>query len=36
VITFLGWGLAQKLSQETGIPVIAAEDGMKFDLAQLK
>jgi len=30
------WELAQKLSQETGISVIAARDGMKFDLAQLE
>jgi len=28
------WELAEKLTQETGIPVIAARDGMKFDLAQ--
>jgi ribonuclease BN (tRNA processing enzyme) len=28
------WELAEKLSQETGITVIAARDGMKFDLAQ--
>jgi len=30
------WELAQKLSQETGISVIAARDGMKFNLAQLE
>ena len=30
------WELAQKLSQETGISVIAARDGMRFDLAQLE
>lgn len=29
------WKLAERLSQETGINVIAARDGMKFDLAQL-
>jgi len=30
------WELAQKLSQETGISVIAARDGMRFDLARLE
>jgi len=30
------WELAQNLSQETGISVIAARDGMRFDLAQLE
>ena len=30
------WELAQKLSQETGISVIAARDGMRFDLVQVK
>lgn len=30
------WELAQKLTEEIGIPVIAARDGMRFDLAQLK
>jgi phosphoribosyl 1,2-cyclic phosphodiesterase len=30
------WELAQKLTQETGITVIAARDGMKFDLARLE
>ena len=30
------WELAEKLTKETGITVIAARDGMKFDLAQLK
>jgi phosphoribosyl 1,2-cyclic phosphodiesterase len=30
------WELAGELSDETGISVIAARDGMKFDLAQLK
>ena len=30
------WELARKLTEETGIPVIAARDGMRFDLAQLK
>ena len=29
------WELAGKLTEETGIRVIAARDGMKFDLAQL-
>jgi phosphoribosyl 1,2-cyclic phosphodiesterase len=29
------WELAQKLSDETGITIIAARDGLKFDLAQL-
>jgi len=29
------WGIAQKLSEETGTRVIAARDGMKFDLSQL-
>ncbi len=28
-------GIAEKLSQETGVKVIAAEDGMKFDLSEL-
>ena len=30
------WELARKLTEETGISVIAARDGMKFDLAQLE
>jgi len=30
------WEIAQKLSEETGIRVIAARDGMKFDLSQLE
>lgn len=30
------WELAQNLSQETSISVIAARDGMRFDLAQLE
>ena len=30
------WELAQKLTEETGISVIAARDGMRFDLAQLE
>jgi hypothetical protein len=30
------WELAKKLSEETGISVIAARDGLKFDLAQLE
>ena len=29
------WEIAQRLSQETGVRVIAARDGMKFDLSQL-
>ena len=29
------WEIAQKLSQDTGVEVIAARDGMKFDLARL-
>ena len=29
------WEIAEKLSQETGIKVIAARDGMKFELSQL-
>lgn len=29
------WELAEKLTDETGIKVIAARDGMKFDLAQV-
>ena len=29
------WEIAQRLSQETGIRVIAARDGMRFDLSQL-
>lgn len=29
------WQIAQELSEKTGIKVIAARDGMKFDLAQL-
>ncbi len=29
------WEIAQRLSQETGVRVLAARDGMKFDLAQL-
>jgi ribonuclease BN (tRNA processing enzyme) len=29
------WEIAQKLSQQTGVRVIAARDGMKFDLSQL-
>jgi ribonuclease BN (tRNA processing enzyme) len=30
------WELARKLTEETGISVIAARDGLKFDLAQLE
>jgi len=29
------WEVAQKLSEQTGVKVIAARDGMKFDLSQL-
>jgi ribonuclease BN (tRNA processing enzyme) len=29
------WELAQKISDDTGVKVIAARDGMKFDLAKL-
>ena len=29
------WEIAQRLSQETGVEVIAARDGMRFDLSQL-
>jgi len=29
------WEVAQRLSQNTGVKVIAARDGMKFDLAEL-
>ena len=29
------WEVAQKLTQDTGVKVIAARDGMKFDLSQL-
>jgi phosphoribosyl 1,2-cyclic phosphodiesterase len=29
------WELARKLTDETGISVIAARDGMRFDLAKL-
>jgi hypothetical protein len=30
------WELAEKLTEETGITVISARDGMKFDLAELR
>jgi len=30
------WKIAEKLSEKTGVRVIAARDGMKYDLAQLK
>jgi len=30
------WEIARKLTEETGITVIAARDGMKFDLAELE
>ena len=29
------WEIAERLSEQTGVKVIAARDGMKFDLAQL-
>jgi hypothetical protein len=29
------WTVAQRLSDETGVRVIAASDGMRFDLAEL-
>jgi len=29
------WEVAQRLSQDTGVKVIAARDGMKFELSQL-
>ena len=29
------WEIAQRLSQETGVGVLAARDGMRFDLSQL-
>ena len=29
------WEIAQRLSQDTGVRVIAARDGMRFDLSQL-
>jgi phosphoribosyl 1,2-cyclic phosphodiesterase len=29
------WEVARRLSEETGVRVIAARDGMKFDLAEL-
>ncbi len=29
------WEIAQRLTEETGVKVIAARDGMRFDLAQL-
>jgi ribonuclease BN (tRNA processing enzyme) len=30
------WRIAEELSQRTGVRVIAARDGLKFDLGQLK
>jgi phosphoribosyl 1,2-cyclic phosphodiesterase len=30
------WELAGELSEETGVHVIAARDGLKFDLTQLE
>ena len=30
------WEMAQKMSQDTGIKVVAARDGMRFDLAKLE
>ena len=29
------WTVAERLSQDTGVRVIAASDGLRFDLAQL-
>ncbi|MCL0091967.1 hypothetical protein M1N59_01740 [Dehalococcoidales bacterium] len=29
------WQIAQRLSQKTGVRVLAARDGMRFDLSQL-
>ena len=29
------WQVAERLSQETGVKVVAARDGMRFDLSQL-
>ena len=29
------WEIAKRISDETGVEVIAARDGMKFDLGQL-
>ena len=29
------WEIAQKLSEETGVKVLAARDGMNFDLTQV-
>ena len=29
------WEIAERLSQETGVRVLAARDGMRFDLSQL-
>ncbi|MFH1651223.1 MAG: MBL fold metallo-hydrolase [Chloroflexota bacterium] len=29
------WEIAERLTQETGVPVMAARDGLKFDLARL-
>jgi len=30
------WLVAEEMSQKTGVRVVAARDGMKFDLAQIK
>jgi phosphoribosyl 1,2-cyclic phosphodiesterase len=30
------WELAGKLTEETGVSVVAARDGMRFDLSQLE
>jgi hypothetical protein len=30
------WELAKKMSDETGIKVLAARDGMKFDLSDIE
>ncbi len=29
------WEIAQRLTEETGVKVIVAQDGMRFDLARL-
>ena len=30
------WLIAEEMTQKTGVRVVAARDGMKFDLAQLQ
>jgi len=29
------WQVAEKLTEKTGVKIIAARDGMKFDLSEL-